>query len=78
MCVTSEEGLWVEKSRQPDNTRQRQILSPTVQLLTALQHIIVPDTHKHTHLGKCQSSSQSQNSPYSKYLTANLDGFIYM
>lgn len=46
MCVTSEEGLWVEKSRQPDNTRQREVLSPAVQLLTALQHIIIPDTHK--------------------------------
>lgn len=45
MRVTSEEGLWVEKSRQPDNTRQRQVLSPAVELFTTLQYIIIPDTH---------------------------------
>lgn len=45
MWVTSQEGLRVEKSRQPDNTGQRQVLSPAVQLFTALQHIIIPVAH---------------------------------
>ena len=52
-CVTSEEGLWVEKSRQPDNTGQRQVLSPAVQLFTALQHIIVPDTDTDRKMIEC-------------------------
>lgn len=46
MNVTCQEGLWVEKSRQPDDAGQRQVLSPAVQLLAALQHVIVPETHR--------------------------------
>lgn len=43
---TSEKRLRVEKTRQPDDTGQRQVLSPAVQLFTTLQHVVVPDTQK--------------------------------
>lgn len=58
MCVTSEEGLWVEKSRQPDNARQRQVLSPAVQLFTTLQHIIIPDIQREREKEVSISNSQ--------------------
>lgn len=47
---TSEKRLRVEKSRQPDNAGQRQVLRPAVQLFTTLQHIIIPDTQKRRHI----------------------------
>ncbi len=75
MCFTSEEGLWVEKSRQPDNAGQRQVLSPAVQLFTALQHIIIPDTHtekKSNFFGHCKYST------YSIFLLATTDECLYM
>lgn len=46
ISITSQEGLRVEKSRQPDDAGQRQILSPGVQLFAALQHVVVPEARR--------------------------------
>lgn len=43
MNFTSEKGLWVEQPRQPDNTGQRQVLSPAVKFFATLHHVIIPD-----------------------------------